>query len=98
MKQEDRVIRRTEMAFFKDVKVFYDSTLDHCGDIRKSLSLLKKHLDKSRQRLPPAKWDRLYGALMSGEITPGKRSTPGDWAEREAKLLRGPRPPGPLDR
>lgn len=76
------------MAFFKDALAHYNSALDECGDIRKSLARLKKKLDKSGKRVPPAKWARLYGALMSGEITRGKRSTPGDWAAQEARIFR----------
>mgnify|MGYP001578565005 CR=1 FL=1 len=88
MSLEIRAKHKTEMAFFKNVQTIYNSTLDDCGDIRKSLSLLKKKLDQSEKRLPPAKWARLYGALMSGEITRGKKSTPGDWAAQEIKLFK----------
>jgi hypothetical protein len=49
---------------------------------------LKKKLGQSGKRLAPAKWARLYGALMSGEITRGKKSTPGDWAAQEVKLFK----------
>lgn len=80
--------RKSEMSFFKDAQVFYHARLDDCGDIRKSLSSLKKHLAESGKGVKPAKWARLYDALMSGEITRGKKSTPGDWATREAKLLK----------
>ena len=86
MSPEDRAKHKTEMAFFKDAQARYNSTLDDLCDIRKSLSHLKKHLEKSGKSLPVAKWTRLYGALMSGEIKRGKRSTPGDWAEQEAKF------------
>lgn len=85
---DNRVLHKTEMAFFKNAQELYNSTLDGCGDIRKSLASLKKQLERSGKRIPPAKWDRLYGALMSGEITRGKRSTPGDWAAREAKIFK----------
>lgn len=88
MSTDPRATHKTEMAFFKDALTKYNSALDGCGDIRKSLSLLKKQLEKSGKRIPTAKWARLYGALMSGEITRGKKSTPGDWAAREAQLLR----------
>ena len=88
MSQAARVNHKSEMAFFKDAQARYNVALDDCGDIRKSLTHLKKHLEKSGKRLPPPKWARLYGALMSGEITRGKRSTPGDWAAQEAKLLK----------
>ena len=86
MSPDIRAKHKVEMAFFKDVQALYNSTLDDCGDIRKSLSQLKKQLAK--KKLPPAKWTRLYGALMSGEITPGKKSTPGDWAAQEAKFFK----------
>lgn len=91
MKPEARMRHKTEMAFFKDAQVLYNAQLDSCGDIRKSLTHLKKHLEKTGQSLPPAKWARLYGALMSGEIVRGKKCTPGDWAAEEAKLLQAPR-------
>jgi len=88
MSPEVRARHKVEMAFFKDAQTRYNSTLDDCGDIRKSLSRLKKQLDPSGKRLPPAKWARLYGALMSGEITRGKKSTPGDWSAQEEKLFK----------
>ena len=81
-------VHKAEMAFFKDVQVLYNAALDDCGDIRKSLTHLKKKLDSKGKKLPQAKWARLYGALMSGEITRGKRSTPGDWAAQEVKLFK----------
>ena len=88
MNPEVHAKHKAEMAFFKNTQVIYNSMLDHCGDIRQSLSLLKKKLDQSSKRLPPEKWTRLHGALMSGEITRGKKSTPGDWAAQEAKFLK----------
>ena len=88
MNPEVRARHKAEMVFFDKAKTRYHSTLDECGDIRKSLATLKKHLDGSGQRLPPAKWARLHGALMSGEIERGKRSTPGDWAAQEAKVFK----------
>ena len=88
MSPDIRAKHKSEMAFFKDAQTFYNSTLDTCGDIKRSLSTLKKNLDQSGKRLPPAKWARLHGALMSGEITRGKRSTPGDWAIQEVKLFK----------
>ncbi|MFI5361416.1 MAG: hypothetical protein ACHQ49_05560 [Elusimicrobiota bacterium] len=88
MNPEIRVNHQVEMSFFKGAQVRYNSLLDDCGEIKKSLALLKKDLERKGKRLPPEKWERLHGALMSGEITRGKKSTPGDWAAREAKLLR----------
>ena len=88
MTPEIRVKHKLEMAFFKDAHVLYHSMLDECGDIKKSLSQLKKKLDIPAARIPPAKWTRLHGALMSGEIVRGKRSTPGDWAAQEVRLLK----------
>ena len=92
MSPEVRAKHIVEMAFFKDAQALYNSTLDACGDIRKSLSQLKKQLGRSGKRLPPANWTRLYGALMSGEITRGKKSTPGDWAAQEAKFFKASLP------
>ena len=92
MSPQVRAIHKVEMGFFKSAQAFYNSTLDECGDIRISLSRLKKRLDRSGQRLPPAKWARLYEALMSGEITRGKRSTPGDWAAQETRLFKASLP------
>ena len=87
MRSEARAKRKLEMAFFKNAQTRYNASLDDCGDIRKSLSLLKKTLERSGKRLPPDKWARLHSALMSGEITRGKRSTPGDWATQEVRLF-----------
>lgn len=92
MAPETAAKRKAEMAFFKDAQTFYDAALDRCGNIRASLSQLKKRLAKSGKRLPSAKWARLHAALMSGEILIGKRGTPGDWAAREARLLKAPLP------
>ena len=88
MSPEIRARHKMEMAFFKDAQALYNSALEECGDIRKSLSVLKKKLGQSKKRVPADKWARLYGALMSGEITRGKRSTPGDWAAQEVKLFK----------
>ncbi|MBI3297378.1 MAG: hypothetical protein HYZ75_04385 [Elusimicrobia bacterium] len=88
MNPQARARHKSEMAFFKDAQTFYNAALDECGDIRKSLTQLKKQLTQKGKRIEPARWARLYGALMSGEIARGKRSTPGDWAAREAQLLR----------
>ncbi|MDE2292714.1 MAG: hypothetical protein KGL53_11590 [Elusimicrobia bacterium] len=88
MKPEARARHKAEMAFFKNAQTLYNAALDDCGDIRKSLALLKKQLAEHGTRLPPAKWSRLYGVLMSGEVVRGKRCTAGDWAANEAKLLR----------
>lgn len=92
MKPEAKARHKAEMVFFKDAQTLYNSTLDDCGNIRTSLSRLKKHLAESGKRLPPPKWARLYSALMSGEIVRGKKCTPGDWAAQEARLLRVPLP------
>lgn len=88
MYSKARANHKTEMAFFKGAQTHYNAMLDECGDIRKSLAQLKRKLARSGKRIPPAKWARLYSALMSGEITMGKRSTPGDWAAREARLIK----------
>jgi hypothetical protein len=78
----------SEMNFFRKAQTFYDSTLDSCGDIKQSLSHLKKKLDQSGAKVPADKWARLDSALRSGEIVRGKRSTPGDWAEAEIRRLK----------
>lgn len=92
MKPATRAVHDSEMKFFRNALEFYNASLDECGSIRKSLSLLKKQLDRPGKKMPPAKWDRLYGALMSGEITRGKKSTPGDWAAQEVKLYKAALP------
>jgi hypothetical protein len=81
----DRAMRNSEMAFFKRAQTFYDAALDANGDIKKSLSHLKKKLSKSGKGLPADKWARLDSALRSGEITRGKKSTPSDWAAAEVR-------------
>ena len=88
MSSEMRAKYKSEMVFFKNVQTLYNSTLDACGDIQKSLSQLKKKLNQSRGKLAAAKWARLHNALRTGEITRGKRSTPGDWAASELKLFK----------
>lgn len=88
MSKESSPKRNVEMAFFKNAQSLYNASLDDCGDIRKSLGQLKKRLAQTKKTLPPAKWARLYDALMSGEITRGKRSTPGDWAAQETKIFK----------
>lgn len=88
MRSEILAKHKAELTFFRDVQVRYDSFLDECGDIRESLARLKKELKDSEKSLPPAKWERLYKALMSGEITRGKKSTAGDWAAQEVKLFK----------
>ena len=79
---------KSEMSFFKNVQKYYNSKLDACGDIQNSLSHLKKKLDQSRNKLSPDKWARLDNALRTGEITRGKKSTPGDWAASELRLCK----------
>lgn len=83
-----RTLHRSEMTFFKSALIVYNAALDDCGDIRISLSRLKRKLDGSGKRLAPDKWARLYSALMSGEVTRGKKSTPGDWAAQEVRLFK----------
>ncbi|HVA65555.1 MAG TPA: hypothetical protein VNK24_01360 [Elusimicrobiota bacterium] len=89
---DTRAQHKFEMEFFKDARTFYASTLDTCGNIEKSLFHLKKKLSQSGTRLSPDKWARLDSALRSGEITHGKRSTPGDWAAAELRALKAARP------
>jgi hypothetical protein len=91
MKPEIRAKYKSEMAFFKNIQTVYNTALDDCGDIAKSLAGLKKNLNQSRDKLSPDKWMRLHSALRTGEITRGKRSTPGDWATNEIKILRASR-------
>jgi hypothetical protein len=86
-----RAQHNSEMRFFKKAQTYYASALDDCGDIKQSLSHLKKKLEQAKTKVPADKWTRLEGALRSGEITRGKRSTPGDWAAAELRLLRAPR-------
>ena len=88
---DTRAQHKSEMKFFKSVQTYYDSTLDDCGNIEKSLSQLKKKLSQSKTKLPPEKWARLDSALRTGEITHGKRSTPGDWAAAEIRVLKAAR-------
>jgi hypothetical protein len=83
-----RAQHKSEMTFFKNAQTYYDSTLDVCGEIEKSLNTLKKKLAQSGAKLPADKWLRLHSALRTGEITRGKRSTPGDWAAAELKRIR----------
>jgi hypothetical protein len=91
MRPEILVIHKSELAFFKGTQARYLSILDECGDIRKSLALLKKELQARNKKLSASKWTRLHSALMSGEITRGKPSTPGDWAAQEIKLFKAER-------
>ena len=76
------------MTFFRKAQAYYDSALDDCGDIKQSLSHLKKKLTGSGAKISPEKWARLDSALRSGEIVRGKRSTPGDWAEAEVRHIK----------
>jgi len=88
MRPEILTKHKTELAFFKDAQIRYLAYLEECGDIRQSLARLKKGLKASDKSLPAPKWERLYKALMTGEITRGKKSTPGDWAAQEVKLFK----------
>lgn len=83
---DNSALRNSEMSFFKKAQTFYDSTLDVSGDIKKSLSHLKKKLNQSGAKVPADKWARLDSALRTGEITRGKKSTPSDWAAAEVRL------------
>ena len=88
MRPEILALHKTEMAFFKGTQERYLLILDECGDIKQSLARLKKELQGRGKKVSPAKWMRLHAALMSGEITRGKKSTPGDWAAQELKLFK----------
>jgi hypothetical protein len=88
MSLDIRAKHKAELAFFKNVQTIYNACLDECGDIHKSLSKLKTRLGQGREKLATAKWDRLHSALRTGEITRGKKSTPGDWAEMEVRLYK----------
>ena len=69
MRPEILTKHKTELAFFKDAQIRYLAYLEECGDIRQSLARLKKGLKASDKSLPAPKWERLYKALMTGEIT-----------------------------
>lgn len=88
MKPEVHALHQAEMAFFREAQEIYNATLDECGDIGRSLSLLKKEQDHRKRKVSAAKRARLNAALRSGEIIRGKRSTPGDWAAQEVKLAK----------
>lgn len=86
MAVDTRARHNAELSFFKTVQTRYNAELEDCGDIQQSLTRLKKA--PVCKALPPAKWARLYQALRTGEITRGKKSTPGDWAAAEVRLLK----------
>ena len=47
MSAETRPKHKVEMTFFKNAQIYYNSALEDCGNIRRSLSRLKKKLEES---------------------------------------------------